>query len=398
MKPTHEGDRYKLYQGDSLKVLSQLPAASVHTCITSPPYFGLRDYQTAEWLGGDENCDHANGVMASPKSTLRGGKLYEGEKLVTNGMPYKDICGKCGAVRVDDQIGLEKTPEEYIAKLVNVFREVKRVLRDDGVLWVNIGDSYAGSGCGWGGGSISERYGTHEAIHGTKEKRSKNQTPPAGLKPKDLIGIPWMLAFALRADGWYLRQDIIWHKPNTLPESVTDRCTKAHEYIFLLSKSARYYYDHEAIKEPSLEPWRAGKLERRFGPARPVGTMRNDTDREVMRTLARNKRSVWTVSTKPYPEAHFATFNPELIEPCILAGCPAGGWVLDPFAGSGTTIATAIDHGRKGIGIELNADYLGMAKRRIDKSVSIYSNSNGRYMPAPKDPQNQLSLFWEAQP
>ena len=224
-----------------------LASKSVHTIVTSPPYYGLRDYGTAKWEGGDSECDHIQG-LDNPRSSRPAGRFHGGDdKFITT--PYKDVCGKCGAIRIDEQIGLEQTPDEYIANLVTVFRECKRILRDDGTLWVNIGDSYSGSGNGSGdyredGASISKndaKYGTHKP--GT----------PNGLKPKDLIGIPWMLAFALRADGWYLRQDIIWAKPNPMPESVKDRCTKSHEYIFLLSKSARYYYDNEAVKDSAKD-------------------------------------------------------------------------------------------------------------------------------------------------
>lgn len=336
-----------------------LASKSVHTIVTSPPYYGLRDYGTAKWEGGDSECDHIQG-LDNPRSSRPAGRFHGGDdKFITT--PYKDVCGKCGAIRIDEQIGLEQTPDEYIANLVAVFRECKRILRDDGTLWVNIGDSYSRSGNGSGdyredGASISKndaKYGTHKP--GT----------PNGLKPKDLIGIPWMLAFALRADGWYLRQDIIWAKPNPMPESVKDRCTKSHEYIFLLSKSARYYYDNEAVMEDA-----AGGRER-FGGAKygdkGLDKSRNDTARfDETIVSVRNKRDVWTVTTKPYKGAHYATFNPELIKPCILAGAPEGGIVFDPFVGSGTTVATAIQLGRKGIGLDLSLTYLyENAKDRI---------------------------------
>ena len=258
------------------------------------------------------------------------------------------------------EIGIEQTPEQYINRLVEVFREVKRVLRDDGTLWVNIGDSYANDEK-WGG----KTSGKHaRALHGEgKIGRVKRYT---GLPGKNLIGIPWMLAFALRADGWYLRQDIIWAKPNPMPESVKDRCTKSHEYIFLLSKSKQYYYDSEAIKEPS----ESGIIRTR---QRPNGV---GTDEEKAGDFGftscgigdfRNKRDVWTVTTKPYTEAHFAVFPPDLIEPCILAGAPFDGLVLDPFTGSGTTAVTALQNGRNFIGVELNPKYVTMAEKRIKK-------------------------------
>ena len=284
-----------------------LAAKSVHTVVTSPPYYGLRDYG------------------------------------------------------VDGQIGLEVTPDEYIANLVEVFRECKRILRDDGTLWVNIGDSYAGSG---GAGGDYSAGGLKE---GQPKWKSNLDVQSAGLKSKDLIGIPWMLAFALRADGWYLRQDIIWAKPNPMPESVKDRCTKSHEYIFLLSKSAKYYYDNEAIAEPSMQ---LGKTAIRFGGDKygddPDPKYATKSGNEYTDSGTRNKRDVWTVTTKPYKGAHYATFNPELIKPCILAGAPEGGIVFDPFVGSGTTVATAIQLGRKGIGLDLSLTYLyENAKDRI---------------------------------
>ena len=271
---------------DALEGLKQIDSGSINTCVTSPPYYGLRDYG------------------------------------------------------VEGQIGLEQTPDEYIARLVSVFREVRRVLRDDGPLWVNIGDSYAGGGRG--DGSLGCKQKTNIGSLGFCPQKA-----PDGTKPKDLIGTPWMLAFALRADGWYLRQDIIWAKPNPMPESVTDRCTKSHEYIFLLSKSQKYYYDHEAIKEPITE------------------FSRTKSGNAYNYQPTRNKRDVWTVPTKGFKEAHFAVYPPELIKPCILAGCPEGGIVLDPFTGSGTTGIVALENGREFIGCELNPTYAEMATRRL---------------------------------
>jgi len=277
---------------------------------------------------------------------------------------------------VAGQLGLEPTPEEYVAKMVEVFAEVRRVLRDDGTLWVNLGDSYA-----------ANRPGGQPTPTNTRNKSGHYgvTTIPCGLKPKDLVGIPWRVAFALQADGWYLRSDIIWAKPNPMPESVTDRPTKAHEYIFLLSKSPMYYYDADAIREPhtsSVDPsklvgWQEAR--RGAGASEKVGdasSYANGRDRtRILRQptggkvylgnpVGRNKRSVWTVSTKPFPEAHFAVYPPDLIEPCILAGCPEGGTVLDPFAGSGTTLEVAGRLGRHAIGIELNPGYIPLIEKR----------------------------------
>ena len=293
-------------------MLKLLPDKSVNCCVTSPPYFGLRDY----------GCD--------------------------------------------GQIGLEPTPDEFVQNLVSVFREVKRVLRDDGTLWLNLGDSY------WGGKGAN---GTSKALGNAEERGYKQprgtvvssmraqDAPHPVLKGKDLIGIPWRVAFALQQDGWYLRQDIIWHKPNPMPESVKDRCTKAHEYIFLLSKSPKYYFDAKGIGEPlATAPHKPGNNNatlRTAGPNDRGGKSQWDDTKERVwcKSGYRNKRSVWTVTTKPFKGAHFATFPPDLIEPCILAGCPKDGVVLDPFNGAGTVGVVALKHSRKYLGIELNPEY-----------------------------------------
>jgi DNA modification methylase len=353
--------------GDCREVLRTLPDQSVHCCVTSPPYWGLRDYG------------------------------------------------------VDGQIGLEMTPEAFVAEMVAVFREVRRVLRDDGTLWLNLGDSYMGGGRGGGAENCKQRtnVGSLDA--------APNQRV-AGYKQKDLVGVPWQVAFALRADGWYLRQDIIWSKPNPMPESIGDRCTKAHEYVFLLSKSARYFYDANAIKEPaSYDPantkfpdgWdtgpgghgsfhrngrEKGRASANIEAARPPGTAPQtglgrasgnkshkyvtefeESGSEEHRTKAglmkvaetayasRNKRSVWTVATAPFSEAHFATFPPALIEPCILAGCPQGGTVLDPFGGAGTTGLVSDRMGRNAILIELNPEYAAIAERRLRGDAGMFA-------------------------
>lgn len=280
----------------------------VQTCVTSPPYFGLRDY------------GH------------------------------------------DGQIGLEETPDQYIEAMVEVFSCVKNILADDGTLWLNIGDSYAGNN--------SQASNNERAGYGNPRERVVNRTGE-GLKTKDLIGIPWMLAFALRADGWYLRQDIIWHKPNPMPESVTDRCTKAHEYIFLLSKSSKYYYDHEAIKEASnskSEGIRFGGNKYGDDDDPKYATKSGNVSKEYEKA---NKRSVWTVATKPYEGAHFAVFPTDLIEPCIMAGAPVGGIVLDPFMGSGTTAQVAQSLGRQYLGCELNPEYAPLQKKRLAQQSLI---------------------------
>jgi DNA modification methylase len=295
-----------ILQGDCRETLRTLPERSVDCCVTSPPYFGLRDY------------GH------------------------------------------DGQIGLEQTPDAYVAEMVAVFREVRRVLRDDGTLWLNLGDSYANAGASGPQGKTGDR--ASRTVTAANLGSGRNGLPP-GLKPKDLIGIPWRVAFALQADGWYLRQDIIWHKPNPMPESVTDRCTKAHEYVFLLSKSERYFFDSEAMKEPAT-----GRDPGNVTPHKHAGERFAETKANLANVGARetrNRRSVWTVSTKPYKGAHFATYPPDLIEPCVLAGSRIGGTVLDPFGGSGTTGQVALENGRNAILCELNPDYVSLAWQRV---------------------------------
>jgi DNA modification methylase len=386
---------HRIIQGDCLEGLRTLPDASVHCCVTSPPYWGLRNY------------GH------------------------------------------DGQIGLESTPEEYVTRMVEVFREVRRVLRDDGTLWLNLGDSYAAGGTGRRdtAGEYADRraeaFGSGRG-NGNGPKDYAQRLVPDGLKPKDLVGIPWRVAFALQADGWWLRQDIIWHKPNPMPESVRDRCTKAHEYVFLLTKSARYFYDADAVSEASI----GTSARPRFGGSKygdssdPKHSTKSGN--EYQDSGSRNRRSVWTITTKPYKGAHFAVMPPDLVEPCIKAGCPeqccsmcgtpfspvverqqgdteaamrpkktggmasktstlslsgngsaewakrggrtsvvgwaaacncdaadtTSGTVLDPFAGSGTTLAVAAELGRSGIGCELNPEYIELANQRIAKAKS----------------------------
>lgn len=352
--------------GDNREIMKRWATSGikVHTCVTSPPYYGLRDYGTGTWVGGDPNCDHVERISE------HGGERADRDQT-SQIFQYKDVCGKCGAVREDKQLGLEETPEEYIANMVDVFRHVRDILADDGTLWINIGDSYAREG---GTGKKPRHWDGREKDAGNEIDGFKLLAHDIGLKPKDLIGIPWMLAFALRADGWYLRQDIIWSKPNPMPESVKDRCTKAHEYIFLLSKSDRYHFDHVAIMEPvtssTVQRLTQPTLEYQEGSERVPGKT-NGNMKAVGRTDLRNKRSVWTVNTKPYKGAHFATYPEELITPCVLAGAPFGGIVFDPFMGSGTTAAVAIKHGRKYLGCELNLDYKPLQEQRL-----IEANNN----------------------
>lgn len=370
--------KYQLLCGDAIGQLHKLPDNSVNTCITSPPYYGLRDYGTGVWVGGDPGCPHYRYNKVVKEHTNTGHANTFGESSGIGDAIYKTVCSLCGAVRVDDQIGLEETPEEYIAKLVEVFREVKRVLRDDGILWVNIGDSYYHTTSNNGG------YSNKSTLQGftkpdTKgrimnETGNRTRLNMEGIKPKDLIGIPWMLAFALRADGWYLRQDIIWAKNNPMPESVKDRCTRSHEYIFMLTKSKKYYFDHEAMQEDA-NPKYASRYNKPFMDKgeqecpRPDG--KHNTGGIKNYTSKRNKRDVWQVLVcSSVKEAHFAVFPKELIEPCVLAGCPTGGVVLDPFNGSGTTGIVALNNHRNYIGIELNPEYIDITHRRFAKELT----------------------------
>ena len=506
----------KIYQGDCLEVLKTFPDESVNCCITSPPYWGLRDYGTATWEGKNAGCDHK-------KPTRVGNNCTTGHNTMIDTDFYKDVCRKCGAKRIDNQLGLEKTPEEYVEKMVNIFREVKRILKKDGTVWLNLGDSYC---------SGKSRYSSKpHTISGKDRGDNHNKKPDLyyhpTLKDKDLVGIPWMVAFALQQpyytgqikdekdrvwlasmidgegcmfihkrkagqsngqgyfrkndtygaglevanthisiiqrcmeitgmgsictveretkykkrniplhrwnmrsnqcrniireiypylvgkqhearlllgcpssgkdaekahaslialhnnkdtcidfpppesmyeQGFYLRQDIIWNKKNPMPESVTDRCTKSHEYIFLLSKSSKYYYDYEAIQEDSVDPESfTGRRPRKMTEEYIKTTGHSNTSGvKIGKTYEkRNKRSVWTVNTKSYKEAHFATYPVDLIVDCIKAGCPKEGIILDPFIGSGTTGEAALRLERKFVGIELNKDYIKLANTRL---------------------------------
>jgi DNA modification methylase len=352
----------KIEFGDCREIMRKWASQDVkaQTCITSPPYYGLRDYGTAKWEGGDPSCEHSISMPTKWNDPKRGTNVLRPEVGHRGGSSSN--CHLCGAKRIDEQLGLEDTPEEYIKNMVEVFRCVWDVLEDDGTLWVNIGDSYCNSN---GFARASPEYQREGRNNMPANDRKLDKLHATGLKTKDLIGIPWMLAFALRADGWYLRQDIIWSKPNPMPESVQDRCTKAHEYIFLLSKSHKYHFDHVAIKEPLKgEPETRDKNAEGYQADYSKGDRFSKGERVFGADGMANKRSVWTVNTKPYSGAHFAVFPTELIEPCILAGAPLGGIVLDPFMGSGTTAQVAKDLGRQYIGCELNPEYGKLQKKR----------------------------------
>jgi DNA modification methylase len=368
----------KVIVGDNRQTLKQLPDNSVQTVVTSPPYWGLRDYGTGDWVGGDTDCSHKRESKKSDK-TITGHKNFS-EMLGVGDAIYKDVCPRCGAKREDLQIGLELSPSEFVEQLCLVFDQIWRVLKDDGTVWVNLGDSYAGSGKGSPG-----NFGKHAPSGSARHLEHKHSgVVPDGLKPKDLVGIPWRFAFAMQERGWYLRQDIIWHKPNPMPESVTDRCTKSHEYIFLLTKNAKYYYDHEAIKEPVSEVslkraeygWDSDRPSTKNASMGGQGIHVEKMGTRFVNPEGRNKRSVWTITTKPYKEAHFATYPPDLILPCIMAGSREDDIVLDPFSGSGTTGEVALQNNRNYIGLELNPEYAKLSEKRLIEAIGMMGEVN----------------------
>lgn len=326
----------ELHHGSALKVLKTFDNEIVDCVVTSPPYWNLRDYGTAEWKGGSKHCDH---TINTPDRDS-----YRIKQNISN-RPFRgnrDKCLYCDAIRVDDQIGLENTFEEYVNNLVRIFEEIKRVLKDDGVVWLNLGDTYF-----------------HQKPYGNNK-----------LKTKDMIGIPWRVAFALQENGWYLRSDIIWQKKVILPESVKDRCTKSHEYIFMLTKSQNYYFNAEAIKEPTVSQDNYtrdrdnpnNKTNTTPGRARIAGMKHNNYE-------TRNKRSVWTMSPNISKDYHYATFPKEIPMNCIKASCPENGVVLDPFVGSGTTVQVAEILGKKSVGIDINKQYLDICLKKIQQKT-----------------------------
>lgn len=323
-----EPPKYEVKIGDCLEKMKELPDQSVNCCVTSPPYFGLRDYG------------------------------------------------------VEGQLGAEPTPDEFVEALVRVFREVWRVLRDDGTVWLNLGDSYVAPNGRSSTGKSYDNGPNSQMSHMSKAQNAGIRRGWGDLQAKQLIGIPWRVAFALQADGWYLRQDIIWHKPNPMPESVRDRCTKAHEYVFLLSKSPKYYYDHKASKEDAVKKdaqksYHSPDNEKYKGV--PDERWKHQFDGRTWGEAGkRNRRSVWSVPVRSYKGAHFATFPADLIEPCILAGCPEGGTVLDPFGGSGTTAGVAVTLGRNAVICELNPEYADLVPERVQWIRDYYARKNNQ--------------------
>jgi DNA modification methylase len=350
----------RFIQGNCLDKITELEDNSIDCVVSSPPYFGLRDYGTAQWQGGDPNCEH---TITHYNDNLKPhvNRPFRGDR---------SVCIKCSAKRIDLQFGLENTYLEYIANTVKVFETFKPKLKETATIWWNVGDSYS---------SGSRKTTTLQTVRKPKSNEiseSKQKyldglivRPPIqeGIKEKDLMMIPNRVAIALQEAGWYIRSEIIWHKPNPMPESVRDRPTSCHEKIWLITKNKKYYYDAESIKEPTkTKPAKRDKMGEGYQADYTKGKRFSEGER-VWGSLLKNKRNVWTVTTKPFKAAHFATFPPDLIEPCIKAGCPEGGIVLDPFAGSGTTGLVAKENNRDAILIELNGEYLAMAKKRIEE-------------------------------
>jgi DNA modification methylase len=391
--------KIKIIQGNCVDKIKELEDNSIDCVVSSPPYFGLRDYGTASYEGGDDNCKHTitDGVVDNKNN-----KLIERPNRASD----KKHCVKCGAKRIDEQFGLEKTYQDYLANTVKVFETFKPKLKDTATIWWNVGDSYNNKPSG--NKDLKKSSGLpnkKENLHKRKDNISKVLLK--SLKEKDLIMIPNRVAIALQDAGWYIRSEIIWHKPNPMPESVRDRPTSCHEKIWLITKSKKYYYDHEAIKEPITDTTAIRLLQKNIdnqkgslrgnggmksnGNMKAVGRKKFDknmggsgtsfvdhsgykkADGSYMINPTRNKRNVWTITTKPFRDAHFATFPKDLIEPCIKAGCPENGTVLDPFGGSGTTGIVAALNNRNAILIELNQDYIDIANRRISKEVGLFN-------------------------
>lgn len=443
MIPQYEHAGVTLFNGEALEVLRNLPDESVDCCVTSPPYWGLREYSTGKWEGGDPGCDHKNRHGTQGATGQRADRTFTGAQNF-----YKGICKLCGAVRIDKQLGLERTYQEYVAKCACIFHEVRRVLKKHGTCWVNLGDCYA-TGAGQvgdhpGGGKRGEQWKGFRGDHPVDNKRNPksipmgprtqpNRMPQPGLKPKDLVGLPWRVAFALQEDGWYLRSDIVWAKSTPMPESVKDRCTRSHEFIFLLTKSQRYFYDAQAIAERAVSdhgsgngfergerlsfanadgsprgggrwvpksmkipsgwdigPGQHGSFHKDGRRAKNLSAAERTAGKRLLENVARkradgashdnpfgldtrNRRDVWTIRSEPFPGAHFAVFPTELPRLCIMAGCKPGGVVLDPFAGSGTTLMVAKELGHPAIGIELSAEYCQMIERRVAQDVLFSS-------------------------
>tara|TARA_R100001440_G_scaffold55185_1_gene75017 strand:- start:18 stop:1094 length:1077 start_codon:yes stop_codon:yes gene_type:complete len=355
--------KIKILQGNCIDKIKELEGNSIDCVVTSPPYWGLRDYGTGTWIGGDKNCPHKRLTKISKDTKTGHAGMFKKGNVVGDAI-YKNYCPECGAKRKDEQLGLEETYQEHIQNIVELFRAIKPKLKDSATVWLNYGDSYAAT------------------VNGTKVKDIENDdrgfvdkpfsTIQGSIKPKDLVMIPNRIAIALQENGWWIRSEIIWHKPNPMPESVRDRPTSCHEKIWLITKSKKYYYDADAIKEQA-----SGRIAGNKKPQKGTDQKFSETKQGLLKAQQKpyyfkNKRNVWTITTKPCKEAHFATFPKDLIEPCIKAGCPEGGIVLDPFGGSGTTGIVAALNNRNAILIELNQNYIDIANKRIEKEVGLF--------------------------
>jgi len=367
MRPYYSCSDIKIFNGDCLDVLRGMDAESIDMCITSPPYWGLRDYGTAKWEGGDINCNH---IAAKEKSrydydlSKAQTGTHSGAKTGTDQAKWKKKCPSCGAIKKDSQLGLEPTFHEYIDKLVAIFDEVKRVLKDTGTCWVNLGDTYSGSG----------DKGDYKDPKYKEDRNGQRQSLSKLVMPKSLIGIPERFAIAMTDTGWIRRNTIIWHKPNCMPSSVKDRFTVDFEYLYFFSKSKKYYFEQQFDEYTApMNRWGGDNLKADNNSTWDKGTGQVSYRDRNMRPneQGRNKRCVWEINTKPYKKAHFAVYPESLIETPIKAGCPKDSTVLDPFMGSGTTLKVASELGRKGIGIELNTEYIKMALKRINVSQKL---------------------------
>jgi site-specific DNA-methyltransferase (cytosine-N4-specific) len=369
VKPYFSDGQVTLYHGDALDVARQLEDGCVDCIVTSPPYYGLRDYGTGTWVGGDPDCDHRHPTHQKVGATSQ---MHAQSAVISDGALYKGICGACGAQRHDPQYGLESSPAEYVERLRGLFAELRRVLADDGTLWLNLGDSYASAGG-------MEGIGPNAVVGSTIRQATGRTRPTTALPQKNLLGIPWRVAFALQDDGWILRNAIIWHKPNAMPESVTDRLSNRYEHVFMFSKSRRYWFDLDPIREPHITGDRP-IVPRDYSPKPGSwaantsihGAYHRSSGREGVGRddFGRNPGDVWTLPTQPFAAAHFAVYPVQLPQRCILAGCKPGGTVLDPFSGSGTTGAAAQHTGRRYIGIDINTTYLDLSlKTRLTQAT-----------------------------
>lgn len=360
-------NKIKILQGNCIDKIKELEDNSIDCVVSSPPYFGLRDYGTGKWEGGKEDCPHKRLTKISKNTSTGHAGMFKQGHVVGDAI-MKDKCNYCGAIRIDKQFGLEKTYQDYLANTVKLFETFKPKLKDTATIWWNVGDSYS---------SGKRTSTTNQSLRGDKNYGVTRTPVQNGIKEKDLLMIPNRVAIALQDEGWYIRSEIIWHKPNPMPESVRDRPTSCHEKIWLITKSKKYYYDANSIREPlaSSSITRLNQdIKNQKGSTRGNGGMKSNGNMKAVSNMeTKNKRNVWTITTKPFKGSHFATFPKDLIEPCIKAGCPENGIVLDPFGGAGTTGIVASLNNRNSILIELNSEYIKIAEDRIEKELGLFN-------------------------